>query len=398
MVNVLLNALASTAGGGLTYLQNVLPRLGQSEGDYHYWLLAPPEQLDSYRCFASDCLKIETISTFNRILARMWWEQTGLRHFVKARQIDVLISLGNFALFASSVPQILFNRNALYFSPYFEADLRQRGCYGDLLSHQLKSRLARLSISQAQINVTPTAAFAQAIQTAGFPHKEFSIIPFGFDITSFVANQESLPEAQLAQLKHAPDCLRILYVSHYNYYRNFETLLGALPLIKRAVQEHIGKSVQLVLTTDLQHGAVYGGYDATAAAELIERLGVRADIAMLGNVPYDKLHQLYRLCDAFICPSYAESFGHPLVEAMAMRVPVVAADLPVHREVCADAAVYFEVFDERALAAQCVRVLTEQPLRETLRERGLRRSQEFSWDEHCRQLADLIRRCTARAA
>ena len=113
---------------------------------------------------------------------------------------------------------------------------------------------------------------------------------------------------------------------------------------------------------------------------------------MLGSVPYDKLHQLYRLCDVCVCPSYAESFGHPLVEAMALGVPVVAADLPVHREVCAEAAAYFEVFDEHALAAQCVRVLTERPLSESLRAQGLCRSQAFSWDEHCRQLVALIRR------
>ena len=393
MANVLLNALASTAGGGLTYLQNVLPRLGQSNGGHQYYVLAPPEQLESYGRFANQHLMIETKAASGGTLARIWWEQTGLRNFIKARQIDVLVSLGNFALFASPVPQLLFNRNALYFSPYFKNDLWRRRCYRDLLSHEVKSCLAKLSISQARANVTPTAAFARAIQAAGFSHKEFSVIPFGFDLISFTANSEPLPETQLAQLNHRADCLRILCVSHYNYFRNFETLLRALPIIKREVQARAGKTVQLVLTTDLQCGAVYGGYDATLAAELIERLGVRADIAMLGSVPYDKLHQLYRLCDACVCPSYAESFGHTLLEAMALGVPVVAADLPVHREICTEAAVYFEVFNEQALATQCARVLTEQPLLETLREQGLRRRQEFSWDEHCRQLADLIRRC-----
>lgn len=391
---MLLNALASTAGGGLTYLQNVLPRLSQND-DYRYYVLVPPEQLESYQRFAGSRLQIETTSIVGGAWARVCWEQTGLRHFIKARQVDVLVSLGNFALFVSPVPQLLFNRNALYFTPYFKADLWRRGCYLDLLSHEVKSCLARLSISQARVNVTPTAAFARAIQAAGFAHKKFSVIPFGFDLARFTTNLEPLPEAQLLQLNRGADCLRVLCVSHYNYFRNFETLLRALPLIKREVQERTGQTVQLVLTTELQRGAVYGGYDATAAAELIERLGVGADIAMLGSVPYDKLHQLCRLCDVCVCPSYAESFGHPLLEAMALDVPVVAADLPVHREVCAEAALYFEIFDERALAAQCARALTEQPLRETLREQGRRRSQEFSWDEHCRQLTDLIRRCAA---
>jgi glycosyltransferase involved in cell wall biosynthesis len=394
VTNVLLNALASTAGGGLTYLQNVLPRLSQSD-EHHYYVLMLSEQSESYRRFAGSRLRIETISIVGGAWARVCWEQTELRRFIKARQIDVLVSLGNFALFASPIPQLLFNRNALYFSPYFKTDLWRRGCYQEILNHEVKSCLARLSISQARANITPTAAFARAIQAAGFSHKEFAVLPFGFDLIDFTANSGPLPEAQLSRLNRAADCLRILCVSHYNYFRNFETLLRALPLIKHEMQGRTDKTVQLVLTTDLQRGAVYGGYDATAAAELIEQLGVRADIAMLGSVPYDKLHQVYRLCDVCICPSYAESFGHPLLEAMAMGVPVVAADLPVHREVCAEAASYFEVFNERALAAQCVRLLTKESLRETLRQQGLRRSQKFSWDEHCRQLADLIQRCAA---
>ena len=173
-------------------------------------------------------------------------------------------------------------------------------------------------------------------------------------------------------------------------------MIRALPLIQSRLKQQTGQDVQLVLTTNIERGAAYGGYDATAAAELIDRLGVREDIAMLGAIEYGSLHQLYRLCDVFVCPSYSESFGHPLVEAMATGTPVVAADLPVHREVCGQAAVYFEVFDEAALAAQCVRVLSDQTLSEKLKTDGLRRSRQFSWDEHVRQLDALIQRIAPR--
>ena len=64
-------------------------------------------------------------------------------------------------------------------------------------------------------------------------------------------------------------------------------------------------------------------------------------VVELGAVPYSLLHQVYRECDIYVTPAYAESFAHPLVEAMASGLPIVASDLAVHREICQDAAIYF---------------------------------------------------------
>ncbi|MBS1789491.1 MAG: glycosyltransferase family 4 protein [Acidobacteria bacterium] len=312
---------------------------------------------------------------------------------VKSERINILVSLGNFALLASPVPQILFNRNDLFFSEEFDRDLRHRRLFGQLVSHKFKSWLAWQSIRQATVNVTPTNAFAKRIRSRR-EHQDIKIetLRFGFDSDGFFNTQDPLPDSLAAKLDLQDGCRRVLFVSHYNYFRNFETLLRALPLIKSQLKQQSGETVQLVLTTDIRRGAMYGGYDATAAAKLIDQLGVRGDIAMLGAVEYGKLHQLYKLCDVFVCPSYSESFGHPLVEAMASGVPVISANLPVHREICEDAAVYFDAFDEKDLAEQCVQVLASNDLRERLRIRGLERSQEFSWREHVQQLTALIRR------
>lgn len=394
---VLINALASTAGGGVTFLRNVLPRLANSDPANQYLVLVPAPHLAEHKRWASARVRVETVPVSGGTLARVWWEQTGLRSLLKARRIDVLVSMGNFALLAAPVPQILFSGNDLYFSGDFERDLRARGLRRAVAVHRLKSRLARVSIKQADINVTPAQAFTERIRAYdGLRDCAFAVLPFGFDPQLFTAGAEPLAAEQLAKLDLRDDCYRLLYVSHYNYFRNFETLLRALPLIKQQIQKQTGNRIQLVLTTDIKRGANYGGYDATAAAELIDQLGVRSDTAMLGTVPYNRLHQLYRRCDLSVCPSYSESFGYPLVEAMAAGVPIVAANLPVHREICAGAAVHFAVFDERELAAHCVRVLTDAPLRAKLVARGYERSRQFSWDEHVRALVALINSITKK--
>jgi len=397
MITVLLNALASTAGGGVTYLRNVLPKLSRCNDSYRFFVLVPAEHLSDYSRFSGERVSIETIQSVNKLFGRLFWEQTGLRSYIRRRKIDVLISLGNFALFASPVPQILFNRNDLYFSPFFAKDLQARGLYCELMRHRLKSFLARASVNQADINITPTRAFANRIGNANRANnRRFQVLLFGFDLDAFTANKAPLASEQAAKLNLSENCYRILYVSNYNYFRNFETLIRALPIVRDEIRRKEAKDIQLVLTTDIRRGAVYGGYDSTQAAALIEELEVDGNIAMLGTVPHDKLHQVYRQCDLFVCPSYAESFSHPLVEAMAMGLPVIAANLDVHREVCGEAAVYFDVFDERQLAKRCVEALRTPWLRENLRRTGSERIRKFSWDQHLQGLIALVERAAAK--
>jgi glycosyltransferase involved in cell wall biosynthesis len=106
----------------------------------------------------------------------------------------------------------------------------------------------------------------------------------------------------------------------------------------------------------------------------------------LGTVPYRLLHHLYRACQIYVTPSYAESFAHPLIEAMSSGLPVVASDLPVHREICGDAALYFPRFSPQAFAEQVMRIQQSPALSEALSSNGLRRARDFSWKDHVDRL------------
>ena len=90
-------------------------------------------------------------------------------------------------------------------------------------------------------------------------------------------------------------------------------------------------------------------------------------------------------------PAYAETFAHPLVEAMASGLPVVASDLEVHREVCENAAIYFPRFSSELLAG-CVAQVAQ--LNQTSRHRadlGLLRSRQFSWKTHVDEVLGLCK-------
>ncbi len=64
--------------------------------------------------------------------------------------------------------------------------------------------------------------------------------------------------------------------------------------------------------------------------------------------------------------------------------PVIAADIPALREVCADAARYCDPYDVDSIAKALTEVGTVPPLREELRRRGTARAQAFSWEQCAR--------------
>lgn len=71
---------------------------------------------------------------------------------------------------------------------------------------------------------------------------------------------------------------------------------------------------------------------------------------LLHDVPPPELRLLYKHARATVCPSLAEGFGLPGVEAMACGGVVVASDIAVHREIYADAAEYFNPYSAEDLA------------------------------------------------
>jgi glycosyltransferase involved in cell wall biosynthesis len=114
-------------------------------------------------------------------------------------------------------------------------------------------------------------------------------------------------------------------------------------------------------------------------------------VVELGAIPYQQLHRLYARADIYVTPAYTETFAHPVVEAMASGVPVVASDLPVHREICGEAAIYFERFCPEGLADCVFQIANGMEIRKKMVAAGLTRAGNFSWKVHVEQIMELSR-------
>jgi glycosyltransferase involved in cell wall biosynthesis len=147
-----------------------------------------------------------------------------------------------------------------------------------------------------------------------------------------------------------------------------------------------GKKVKLFLTCRLNSGENPGTYRAESAASLAKDLRGSQEIVELGTIPYRSLHHLYRACHIYVTPAYAETFAHPLVESMSSGLPVVASDLPVHREICGDGGIYFPRFSPEGLAERVLQIQESPELAERLSRNSFRRSRDFSWSKHVERL------------
>jgi len=109
-----------------------------------------------------------------------------------------------------------------------------------------------------------------------------------------------------------------------------------------------------------------------------------ADIRFLGYVPDAELPALMNGALAFVYPSIYEGFGLPPLEAMGCGTPVITSNRSSLPEVVGDAALLVDPNDRAGLADAMARIVDEEPLREDLRERGLKQAQRFSWEDTAR--------------
>ena len=387
-MHLFINACGASAGGGVTYLRNVLPHLASCP-DLRATVLVSGEPSSEIRVPEGVTLLRLPDGPFGTA-GRFLQEQMLVPKLIERCGADVLLSTGNFAILRSPVPQILLSRNALYTSSDFYSDLIRRGRYRLWLDTNIRACLARYSIRTANCTVAPSAAFAEDLQE--WTGHLVRVVLHGFDRRAFFATAGPLSPEVEAALERPPGTLRLLFVSHYNYYRNFETLLRAVPMIR----QRLGKNIQVILTCKLEGKP--GGYETREAAALVQRLGIEREIVQWGAVPYSQLHRLYRSCDIYVTPAYAETFAHPLVESMSCGLPVVASDLPVHREICRDGALYFPRFSAEELAERVVQLALSPVLSKTLASRGQIRAQDFSWARHVNDIIAMARELTGVAA
>jgi len=162
--------------------------------------------------------------------------------------------------------------------------------------------------------------------------------------------------------------------------RNLPTTIRAFARVARA---HPG--VRLLVVGE-------PGKETPEILRVVGELGLGDAVLFPGVVSEAEKYFLLSRAAALVMFHLYAGFGLPVVEAMALGVPVLASNRGALPEVGGDAGVYLDVEDESGMAAAMARVLDDAAFARRLSDAGRARAPAYTWDAVARQTYALYQR------
>lgn len=192
------------------------------------------------------------------------------------------------------------------------------------------------------------------------------LIPEAVDHEVFRPGDREEAAIRLRQ-EHGIEGPFVLFVSSLWAYKNCDGLLRAFALARTRLPDH--RLVVVGSAADARH--------AGELRTLADELGIADRVTWVGGVPHHDTLPFYRAADAFVYPSHNETFGLPILEAMACACPVVTSDCSAMPETAGGAAKLADPSDPGSIADAVVDACGGDNAR--LRELGPPRAAEFTW-------------------
>jgi glycosyltransferase involved in cell wall biosynthesis len=363
---ILIDGSRAETGGGFTYLVNLVPELGaQAPGD-RFRVLVRNERI-------ARSIPPRANVEIDLLPEASWWQRIlftyrDIPRIAREWQADLYFSAGELAPLRASCPMIVSLRNPNVYTAIDQGwYLKQR------LRMPFLRALSRLAAHRcARVVFVSEDSAAWIGDRLAVPAPRRAVVHHGIDLAAWRS------AAQRSPLGYR----YILSVSSIYRYKNFARLIEAWTALAR---RRADMPDLVIIGDDLDPDYSAQMRAACAAAgELEDR------IHLLGEVPYAQIAAFYADAELFVFPSYLETFGHPLLEAMASDTAVVAADIPVFREIAGDAARYADPYAVDALAGAIEEVLFTPGERERRVALGRERVRRFTWGATAQRLRALF--------
>jgi len=356
-MRILIYAPAARMGGARAHLVGLVPELAAIAPEDEVLLLAQPDLLADLPDLPPGWeLRVERAHT-RGFLGRLAWEQRTLPRIAERWRADVLLSFGSFVPLQSACPTVLEAGNALHFTHAYWHALRSESARMQIEEYA-RWALLRASLRAAERILAPTRAMRQDV-VMRLPELADRIDVALWGVASVFHSRRWTP----------PLGTTVLGVSKHGINKEFDVLIEAL--------WHLPPNVQLRLT-----GTQEESRWSRRSASLVARLGLQERVCFVGDVPNPRVPDLIGEARLLVFPTWCESFGLPLAEALAMGAPAIAGDIPACREVGGEAACYYRPGDAQALAEAIGSLLNDPARSEGLAQAAFERGQKFRWRDN----------------
>jgi glycosyltransferase involved in cell wall biosynthesis len=171
----------------------------------------------------------------------------------------------------------------------------------------------------------------------------------------------------------------LLHVGNLYPHKNMNLVLQSL----KKIRDEDNLPVQLVIVGKED-------YFYQKFQKKVKDLGLQDQIIFMGEVSDTKLQQLYEHALALISPSLMEGFDLPTIEAMKNNCLILASDIPVHREICKEIAIYFDPKSAEDLTSKIKEVYkNKKEMYKEKIESGSSRASQFNWEQMARETLKL---------
>ncbi len=238
-------------------------------------------------------------------------------------------------------------------------------------------------VVQRADRVLAVSAFTarEVVERLHIPPERVVVVPNGVEgrFRPYPPGERAEARVAVAGLVGSADQPYLLAVGTLEPRKNYPTLLRAYARLRAAGLPHT-----LVI-------AGRQGWRFDPIFETVQELHLAGQV-QFGSPPDDLLPALYNAADAVVAPAWYEGFGLSVLEGMACGVPVVASDIPPHRDVAGDAIWYADPGNVLALADAITAALdADATTRATRRAAGLARAATMGWGDAARTLLRVYR-------
>jgi glycosyltransferase involved in cell wall biosynthesis len=353
-MKICLDARSPYGGGITTYTQELLKNLMAIPNEHQYVIL-----YDSNHGMKGFVNADERIAPSSNVAWRLVWDHTFLPHLLKEEKVDIYHSFKPISSFNSHTKLIY----TIHFAGVYQypnlLGYKHFYVHGWMLRRLAKSAGCFIALSEAD-----KAYFADWF---GAKREKIKITYLAADERFCKIDDERMKER--TRVKYNLPKKFVLYVGIPHPIKNVHTLIKAYSMAR-----HDFKIPQKLVIVGRPNVTSY--HDQLL--RLVKDLNIQDDVLFPGYIK-DELPVIYNLADLFVCPSLYENFPLPPMEAIACGTPVIASRVGGIPEIYGDAVVPIDPRDTTGLAEAMVRVLSCDPMRGELSQRGLKRSKLFSW-------------------